>query len=277
MIQDLDHSLENLLVGEAMPGSELAGATISFAVPDKDWRAVGSGLELDVYLYRIAENRDLRQNERRLAHNADGTVTVVDFPVRLECFYLITAWNKGAEIPGVEKEMQEHRLLGQVLEVLFRNPTLPRAYLTGLLGVQEIDLPMLSAQPGDDAITPDFWSGLETYLRPSIHCRVTCSMTIARDVTGTQVTAIDTRIEGERMFMVGGTVYDGTKPVADAWVRIDPGGRVLTSDAAGRFRIDRLASGPYSLTVRAVGYQEAIRPIAVPQPDGIYDISLVPL
>lgn len=278
MIQDLDTSLENLLTGEAIPGTELAGANISFAVPDKDWRAVGSGLELDAYLYRIAENRELRSNERRRVQHADGTVTVVDFPVRVECTYLITAWNKGAEIPGVEKEKQEHRLLSQVLMVLFRNPVLPRPYLTGLIANPELDLPMISAQAGDDGASPDFWSGLETYVRPSIHCRVTLEMPLALDVTAVQVTTLRGQLGGEELFIIGGTIRDGSlphqPPIADAWVRLDPGGRVFTTDREGRFVIERVPAGNHNLTVRAVGFQQGIRAITVP--DGPYDVFLVP-
>ena len=278
MIQDLDISLENLLVGEAIPGSELAAATISFAVPDKDWRAGGSGLELNIYLYRIAENRELRSNERKKTHNPDGSITVVDFPVRIECTYLITAWNKGADVPGVEKEKQEHRLLGQVLRVLFRNPTVSRTYLTGLLANPELDLPMLSAQPGDDGASPDFWSGLETYVRPSIHCRITLEMPLGGDVTTMQVMTVNARYGDEHVFMIGGTIRDGSlpsrPPIADAWVRLDPAGRVFTTDRNGRFVIDRVSAGNHNLTVRAVGFQQGTRTIAVP--DGPYDLFLVP-
>lgn len=278
MIQDLDISLEALLTGEAPTGSELAGATISFAVPDKDWRAVGTGLELNIYLYRIAENRELRSNERRRVHNPDGSMTLVDFPVRVECTYLITAWNKGAEIPGVEKEKQEHRLLSQVLMVLFRNPTLPRTYLTGLIASPELDVPMISAQAGDDGASPDFWSGLETYVRPSIHCRVTLELPLGLDVTGMPVTTINTRVGEEQVFVIAGTVRNDSvpakPPVADAWVRLDPSGRIFTTDLQGRFVIEGVPAGNHNLTVRAVGFQQGTRAITVP--DGPYDLSLVP-
>ena len=278
MIQDLDVSLEALLVGEAPVGSELAGATISFAVPDKDWRTVGSGLELNIYLYRIAENRELRSNERRRVNNSDGSLTVVPFPVRVECTYLVTAWNKGAEIPGVEKEKQEHRLLSQVLFVLFRNPTLPRTYLTGLIANPELDVPMISAQAGDDGASPDFWSGLETYVRPSIHCRITLEMPLRQNVTGMPVTTIHARLGGEQVFVIGGVVRNdaapGNPPVADAWVRLDPGGRTFTTDRQGRFVIDGVPAGNHNLTVRAVGFQQGTQAITVP--DGPYDLSIVP-
>lgn len=278
MIQDLDVSLESLLTNEAPPGSELAGATISFAVPDKDWRSVGTGLELNVYLYRIAENRELRSTERRRMNNPDGSLTIIDFPVRIECTYLITAWSKGAEIPGVEKELQEHRLLSQVLFVLFRNPTLPRPYLTGIIANPELDVPMISAQAGDDGASPDFWSGLETYVRPSIHCRITLEMPLGLDVSGMPVTTVNPRVGGEELFIIGGTVRDrnvpSRPPIADAWVRLDPGNRITTTDRQGRFVFDRVAAGNHNLTVRAVGFQQGTLAIAVP--DGPYDLQLVP-
>lgn len=280
MIEDLDISLDNFLSGEATPGSELAGANISFAVPDKDWRSQGTGLGLDLYLYRVVENRELRSTERRYRTNPDGTVTQVDFPVRVECSYLVTAWNKGAAVPGVEKEKQEHRLLSQVLRVLFRNPTIPRSYLVGLLAGQELELPMVSAQAADEAANPDFWSGLETYLRPSITVKITLAMPLGLDVTGPLVTGVTTRTGGEQRMTIGGTVWTNAPtplPIADAWVRVEPTGRTIVTDSQGRFVFQRLSPGPYQLTVRAVGWQEGSRAITVPQPDGSYDLTLLPL
>jgi hypothetical protein len=282
VIQELDLSLTNFLKGEARPGSELDGATISFAVPNKEWRDQGAGLQLNVYLYKVMDNRSLRSNERRLRTAADGSVTLEQFPARLECSYLISAWNKGAVIAAVEREKQEHRLLSQVLYVLWRHPTLPRPYLTPALASQEIDLPVVAAEAEDTGAMPDFWSGLETYLRPSITCKVTLGLDLARDVSGLMVSAAAVGFggQGEEFFIIGGTVREAAPPgrgVAGAWVRVNETGRVYVTDRDGRFRIDRIARGAYTLTVRAVGFQEGQRPAEVPLPGGVYDVSLVPL
>src|SRR5262245_16597542 len=277
MIEDLDTSLENLLTGEAQPGSELAQATIAFAAPDKDWRDKGDPLELDIYLYRLLERRELRSNERTVTRNLDGTITVDQFPARLECSYVITAWSKAADENGELREAQEHRLLDQVLRILWRNQNIPRNYLAGtLLNSQEIDVPMIAAQTDDTAANPDFWSGFNTYMRPAIVCKVTLSMDLALAVIGPQATTLQIRA-GEMqdvVFAVGGQVSSAVAPfagIAGAWVRVNETGRVYETDAGGRFVIDRIAPGPYRLRVRALGFQEGNRNFTVPQPDGNYD------
>lgn len=279
MIHDLDVSLRAFLQGEAPAGSELASAEITFAVPDKAWRGSGAGLDLDVYLFRVTENRELRSNERRLRYGPGGSVATEPAPARVECSYLITAWNKAADT-SVERELQEHRLLGQVMYVLLRNPTIPDAYRQGLIAGQEIPPPMVSAQPGDEAAgAPEFWSALETHVRPSILCRVTLAMDLARSFEGAFARTIQVGVGADELFTIGGIVFTGTplEPVAGAWIRVDETGRVYASDRAGKFRIERLARGSYTLTVRAVGFQEAVGTIDVPQLDGGYDVTLVPL
>src|SRR5687767_15468686 len=122
-------------------GSELKTATISFAAPDADWRSTASGLALNVYLYRVTENRELRSNDRRLQSNGDGTVTLALAPARVECSYVVTAWNHVTPgSGGPEPEAQAHRLLSQALFVLMRNPSVPRFYLVGL-AAQAIEPP----------------------------------------------------------------------------------------------------------------------------------------
>ncbi len=281
MIDDLDLSLAAMLAGEALPASELANATITFAAPDKDWRAQGTGLELDVYLYKLLENRELRSLARRRRREPDGTVTDEQFPIRTECSYLITAWDKESTDSPAKREQLEHRLLGQVLYVLWRNPTIPRKYLLGVLAnTQEIDPPVVSAQSDDLAVVPDFWTGLETYLRPAVTCRITLSLDLKLDVTGPMVRALDIRCNGDELFTIGGTVrtaLPGSDLVAGCWIRVDELGRVSVTDEEGRFLVDGIAPGGYTLRARAVGFQEGVLPVTVPQPNGNYDLTLSPL
>jgi YD repeat-containing protein len=281
MIDDLDTSFRNMLKNEAIPGSELANATISFAVPDKDWRGQGSGLQLDVYLYRLLDNRELRSNERRLRYDGNGRVTEELFPARLECSYIISAWNKSQVTEGPEKELQEHRLLSQVMYVLWHNPTMPAQYLAGLLSNAEIPLPVVAGETEDMAAIPDFWSSLETYVKPTITCRITIALDLKMDVEGPMVTTTQLKMaQGDSLFVIGGTVLDASATattVPNAWVRVDAAARTYFTDDQGNFVIDTITPGPHVLTVRAVGFQEGSRPIQVPDPSGFYDVSLNPL
>jgi len=281
MIKDLDLSLGNMLQGEAIPNSELAGATISFAVPDKDWRAQGQGLELDVYLYRVLDNRELRSNMRTPRNNGDGTVTELLFPARIECSYVISAWNKSTEVGPQPKELQEHRLLSQVLYVLWRNPTMPPQYLVGLLANATPAVPLVAAETEDMAAKPDFWNALEIYVKPSITCRITLAMDLNLDITSPMMTTARMNFAGqEAVLVIGGTVRNANTPaltVANAWIRLDAGPQTFSTDDQGNFVISGISPGPHALTVRAVGFQEGNRQFQVPDPSGVYDVGLTPI
>lgn len=283
MIKDLSLSLKALLSGEAPLGSELKSATISLGAPNAAWRGHGSGLVLDVYLYQVTENRELRTTERRVRPNGDGTVTVEQAPARVECAYVLSAWNFATGGAGTaEPEEQEQRLLGQALAVLMRNPVVPRNRLVGL-AAQSIDLPMVTAQPGTGIGTSgDYWGSFETYLRPTVDCRVTLALDLRQDVTGPMVTTAQvTYAPGERRYAIGGVVRTSTLPstgVPDAWVRVAETGATAVTDALGRFVLDRQPEGPATLTARAAGFQVgAPTVVQVPSSDGVYDLTLTPL
>ncbi len=275
MIKDLDASLQNMLLGEALPGSELASATIAFAAPDATWRGQGVGLAVNSYLYQLREDRMLRSTERIRQVTPAGAVVSQLSPGRVQCCYAITAWDKAAEPQGVEKERVKHRLLSQVLYVLLRNPVMPAGYLTGLLTTSLFELPVICAEPDDAAGTGDFWSALGTYVKPSVSCKVTIAIDLARAMSAPMVSTLDVRLGGEETFHIGGRVLDAAnQPVPAALVGVTETGAVLTADEAGRFVIPGLAAGQYTLTARATGFGPGQRSVRVPAPDGSYDLTL---
>ena len=73
MIRDLDDTIQELFETRAPPGSELAGADITFDLPDADWRAGVDTLTVNCYLYDIRENLEMRTNEPLLQRSLDGT------------------------------------------------------------------------------------------------------------------------------------------------------------------------------------------------------------
>jgi hypothetical protein len=291
MIEDLDAALKAMLAGEAVPGSALATldgvrGSISLAAPDPAWQGQGSGLQVDLYLYRIMDNRELRSNQRGLARNPDGSVTTSLPPARLECSYLITAWEKGSDVAGLDRETAEHGLLGEILYVLWRNPVLPARYLGGSLANAELPLPVIAAESEDVAARPDFWSALDTYVRPAVTCRVTLAVDLNENRSGPQATTIRTSLQragapgsGE-LVQIGGIIRSAAAPavtIADAWVLLDASPVTAVSDSTGAFRLANVSPGPHTLTVRAVGFAQGRRAFTVPDPSGSYDVSLTPL
>jgi Pvc16 N-terminal domain len=149
---------------------------ISFDKPDKDWAGTLGKPNVNLFLYDIRENLQLRSNEQYLSRN--GTSGTTSFsPTRIDFTYLISVWtNKNGDSSGHIKE--EHRILGNVLTALLRYPILPQELLQGAIRDQSqipgAQLPRAwIAQPEDTPKTWEFWGSNEWRLKAGISYRVT--------------------------------------------------------------------------------------------------------
>lgn len=175
MIRDLDDTIQQLLQTRAPAGSELAGAEISFDLPDADWRGGLDALTVNCYLYDIRENLNLRTYEPAVQRSADGTRAIRRrAPVRIDCAYCITAWSPATD----ESILEEHRLLGQVLRVLLLNPTIPIDVLQGSLVDQIPPYPTVIALPDGVKNQPEFWGALDQQLKPSLNYIITLALSL---------------------------------------------------------------------------------------------------
>src|SRR5215207_10417855 len=128
MIDDLDRTLEALLKRELPPGL-VEQVAVTFATPNDQFPPASVALPaVDLFLYDVRENRELRRVEPRVERQ-NGVVVQTPPPVRIDCSYLVTAW----VADGSSSALDEHRLLGEVMRVLMRHPTLPDAILQGTL------------------------------------------------------------------------------------------------------------------------------------------------
>ncbi|GHO83193.1 Pvc16 family protein [Dictyobacter formicarum] len=279
VISDLDRTLEQLFLLEF--GNPL-DFDLSFAIPDKDFTPLSKTRStLNCYLYEINEDRELRSVEPIFHRNADGTIDRLPAPTRIKLSYCITAWSPAQATPGAGPEMDEHTLLSLVLQVLLKYPLLPSQALQGSLVGQE-PLPYTTIiLPDSSKATSDFWSAIGGQLRPSLEYKVTIALPYQQPVQGPMVTSISLRLAGDDPFYtIGGTVWDANtppKPVASAWVRLNQIGHTYVTDEHGCFLIERIQAGNYTLTVRAVGFQEGGRSVNVPAQTHLYDVHLTPL
>lgn len=157
MIDDLDRSLENLLK-RGLPPELVSQVSISFAPPDGKFPPPSVALPaIDLFLYDLRENRDLRDAEWRLERSSDGTAVRRAPMVRIDCSYLITAWPSGNSTTPAR---DEHRLLGEVMKALLRHATIPPEVLTGSLKEQQPPLPASSLQPGRLQSLSELWQAL---------------------------------------------------------------------------------------------------------------------
>jgi hypothetical protein len=283
VISDLDRTLEQLFLlefGDPLPFD------LSFALPDKDFKPFSQARStLNCYLYEINEDRELRNIEPILRRNVDGTIDRLPAPIRVKLSYCVTAWSPAQATPGGGPELDEHTLLSLVLQVLLKHPLLPASILQGSLVGQE-PLPYATTiMPDSSKATSDFWSSIGGQLRPSLDYKVTVALPYQSLVSGPMAITLSLGLAGDRPFYpIGGIVWDANtppRPVASAWVRLDQTspavagtGQISVSDEHGRFLFERIAAGNYTLTVRAVGFQEGSRPISVPAQSGLYDVNL---
>ncbi|HEX6904110.1 MAG TPA: DUF4255 domain-containing protein [Thermoanaerobaculia bacterium] len=157
MIDDLDRTLEELLKRE-LPGDLISQIAISFAVPDQNFPPSAVKLPaIDLFLYDIRENRELRRGDWAVERRNDGTTVRLPRPVRVECSYLVTAWPSDA---STTPALDEHRLLGEVMKALLRHETLPADLLQGSLRGQAPPLPASTLQPGRLQSLGEFWQAL---------------------------------------------------------------------------------------------------------------------
>lgn len=189
MIQDLDDTLKELLI-QKLPINNTA-IDVRFEMPDKEWETTLPTTKptINLYLYDIRENHELRSNETFLTRNgALGTETKA--PVRIDLAYLITVWAK--EIAD------EHRLLGNVLKTLLRYPVLPPEVLQGELINQSLPLQAWISQPERTPNAWDFWGALDGRLKAGLSYMVTLAVepapTVEVGLVTESVIKISTRV-----------------------------------------------------------------------------------
>lgn len=168
MFHDLSQTLRAMLTQSGL-STELKAAQISFERPDGKFTTHQTTLNL--FLYDIRENVELRDNAPIVASDrTEGKAILHRPPLRIDCTYLITVWTgTGQEVMA----LQEHQLLGQVLQVLACYPVIPNALLKGELAQQPIPLPLLISTGDRQKNSTEFWSALGIPPRASFAVTIT--------------------------------------------------------------------------------------------------------
>lgn len=272
MISDLDETIKQLLV--RMAPLDAAEVDICFDMPGQEWSAGITKPTVNLYLYDIRENHDLRTYDWEVERRPDKTATRRRLPVRIDLTYLITVWTSAVD--------DEHRLLWYVLATLFRFPLIPTELFQGALAGQDLLINTLVAQPDGPLRNPaDFWASLDNRLKASINFVVTVPLD-----TGIQFAAplVSTRVLGvrdksqqevEERVQVKGVLHQKGKPelgIPQATLFIKEAGRSAETDEQGRYAFSRLSRGSY--TVRIVAPDRKERETVLTVPSKSYDIEL---
>jgi len=295
MIRDLSLTLQAILSQAGLP-AELASAQIVFDRPTAQFTPTQTSI--DLFLYDIRENLDLRSNEA-IVTKQDGKANIQTPLVRLACSYLVTAWPKAS---GDELFLQEHRLLSQVFNVLSSYDTIPEPLLQGSLNGQNPPVPIVTSHIDNLKTTGEFWTALGNQLRPSISVTMTISQPpfIPKDSLREEfiVTTVDLRVEsqdspvkppaneieaanflrdnpsaGAESFRIGGRITGAdNKAVQNATISILEHALTATTNQDGVYSIGpihyRPGTSPLALTLR-VKKDASTRdyPIVIPPPN----------
>jgi hypothetical protein len=299
MIHFLDDLLRTLFL-KNIPGWTIAdGRLVGFVPPDSDWVSHVAGLDrtaLNVYLVGFSEKLDLRSNGRTRTFGSGGVIQETRDPRRLDCHYMITAWNPAATSPPPnESTLAEHERLHQAATVLINaTPMVARKiygaqpFPTGFPEVlKDAELPSEFLPCEGFPTTIDLWNTMAQPWRPALNLTVTLPLLFGKPFEEHMVTtriAMHGQIDGsgidDVLIEIGGHVITGTppKPVPTASVQLETQTaeplQTAESDTSGRFTFAGLDAGIYVLRVRATGHPEATRTIAVPSPTGDYDVQL---
>src|ERR1700754_5292456 len=150
MLADLDETLRALLKDE-LERHGFEGVDIAFDAPSREGSAQLSKPSVNIFLYDLREAEQLRTAEwtriKRDGRTFDGRP-----PMVMECSYAVTAWTQAVE--------DEHRLLSQVLAILFAYPQLPEERLNGRLINGSQPWPIKGRIGQGKGEKSDFWSAV---------------------------------------------------------------------------------------------------------------------
>jgi Pvc16 N-terminal domain len=167
VIQDVDDTLKELLV-KRMPIDPIDSIDVKFDMPNKDWSATVTKPTINLFLYDVRENHELRSSDRTLTRNADNKTGVVSrAPVRMDLSYLISVWTTDIA--------DEHQVLGRVLNTLLQFPLLPDEVLKGSLQSQPFPVQAWIAQPERLPNPWEFWGHMDHGMKASLNVVLTTS------------------------------------------------------------------------------------------------------
>lgn len=186
MIYELNETLKKLLIDE-MPVRK-GDVEVQFDIPKKEWSSRLNKPTLNLYLYDILENIELRGSEQwTQTDNGDGTVTLHRNPVRVNFYYLVTSW---------AKEIQdEQQLLSAALITLLRQPFIPETLLPENLKNQPVPIRLEVAQNKSLAKLSDFWGSIENDPHPGIRLTVTLTIDPYKPITSPRVATSEVRFK----------------------------------------------------------------------------------
>ncbi len=285
MISDVDNVLRELLLRE-LPLRK-GEVDITFDQPKREWSGRLNKPTLNIYLYDLRENVELRGSEQPMRETLDdGTISLRRNPNRIDLLYLVTAWAKETQ--------DEHRLLSAALNALFREPFLPRDLLSEELKKQRLPIHIDVAHSTMLKDLSDLWGNLDNELHTGIRVTVTLAIEpvppeLIPPVRSTEMGFVKTpnadeiaaaafhgseavAVQSNTYYMVTGRLSSEKFSPATLKLVLKETGQEIALQENGDFQIMRLSAGEYHLDILANERVLKHQKIQVPSPS--YEIQV---
>lgn len=250
-----------------------------FTVPDEEWRARvknGVGERLNIYLYEVRENREFRRAEWDRVELSDRTTVLSRPPAYFDCHYLISAWSPAEDSEATSPVQDEHRLLGEALRLLMRQPEVTPATVgipDGGPVFQQARIYLTIAPPEGQSVLKDFWTSMKLPWRPAIHLVAVAPVDLLQDSPPAPLlttlvqryASLGAAGEVDEWIQIGGWVLDAAAaPIAGATVQRVATGETVVTDAQGRYTFIGLRRGQHTFRAEAPGKTPQQHDLQVP-------------
>jgi hypothetical protein len=261
MFAEIDETIRQLLVQRGLLNS--GEVDIAFQMPTRQWAASISRPTINLYLFDIRENTELKNpNPWVVRRGPNNNAIKSRAEVRMELTYKVTAFANTVE--------DEHRLLARALVTFLQNPLLPQDVLHDSLSGEEIPTTVASNGPAQGLA--DYWGAMSNDVRPSLDYRITTRIDLSQEIeVGLALTSqlITRQVEGQAdagpmeasSFRIGGSIHRRGEPeaaISAARLTLVERGLDISTDSLGRFVFSGVPAGTYTVRVLAPDIDEEV-------------------
>jgi hypothetical protein len=269
MLSDLNDSLRRLLHERGL--IEPAQVDVQFEAPVQSWIDTLIRPTLNLFLFGIEENTELRQVARQTTRG-NGHATHRVPPRRFDVRYLVSAFTTDVA--------DEQLLLWRALVTLLQHRTLPAEVLSTTLGAIEPELVTSVGSTDDGPRALDLWGALEMRPRPALIYTVTVPLDLDFAIVSPLVLTGRTRfaypgaVETELRTHIGGIVRGVSgERIPGAMVSVQGrSGIGARTNEHGEFRLTHVPSGRVTLEVARDDGEPTLVPFEIPSDS--YDVVL---
>jgi hypothetical protein len=216
MLSDVDHMLQRLLSERAgLPAEQI---DFSFALPHSEWSQRISKPTVNIYMFAINENADLR-DARWSSEGPGDRVVLRRPPLRLDLHYMLTSWTS--------EPQDEHDLLWAMFISLARCAEVPVDLAPPTFrGGRPIRLEVAHHEARSGR-WHEYWTAIGNRVRPAVELKVTvaCDLDQQEEAVRVRQRLFGVRRMGstdpaESSTSIGGFVSSGGRPQPGAEVTV---------------------------------------------------------